>query len=145
MPVYKRKKMCSECPFRACAPRGWLGPMTVDDVEQFVHGMKVAPNCFVGDMGDMICHTDTAKLADKGKTPDQILAQGQQCVGMIRYANSVMKLSKNPAVREFQEAVAKVPDQPTIERFKLREHHDVAGIVAAKSAKKKTRTASRSS
>jgi hypothetical protein len=119
MPTYKRKTMCDECPFRANAMRGWLGPLTVDDLEKTVHG----PIPGIGDLGDMICHPEIKRLADRGLDQDEILEQGQMCVGMIRYANSVCKSARRPEMQAFQEAVSKVPDQPLIPPFKLREHH----------------------
>lgn len=120
MPVYKRKKMCSECPFAANALRGYLGPMTVDDLEKSVHG----PIPGIGDLGDMICHISIDQLRKKGiKTDEQTLAKGQQCVGMIRYANSVHKQARREEVLKFQKAVKETKDRPTIPPFKLREYH----------------------
>jgi hypothetical protein len=122
MPVYKRTKMCAECPFRADAPRGWLGPLTVEDLMKTVHGAtKIGPT-YVGDMGDMICHMDLLSLPKK-LTQDQIIEQGQMCVGMVRYTNSICKRSRRPELAEFQDKLSQVEDVPTIPPGKLREYH----------------------
>lgn len=131
MPTYERMKMCSECPFRANAAPGWLGPLTIDDLEKAVHGPEVITTndgmkIHLGDVGDMICHKSVAAMKRKKVPEKQMLRRGQQCVGMIRYANAVMKRAHRPEVREFQAAVEHVPDKPVIEAFKLREYHEAA-------------------
>lgn len=137
MPVYERLKMCKECPFRANAPPGWLGPLTVDDLLQTVHGPYIpGTKVHVGDIGHMICHVDIARLAAKGLDDDQILEQGQQCVGAIRYANSACKDARDPEVLDFQERVAATPDQPVIPARMLREYHESGALHMAKAAKK---------
>lgn len=124
MPTYKRKTMCHECPFRACAPRGWLGPMTVDDLESTIHGPEMAPGVHVGDLGVMICHVSIDELRRQGVTDDaETEEKGQYCVGAARYANSVLKSAHNHELHAFQQALKSVPDQPLITPFKLREYH----------------------
>jgi hypothetical protein len=124
MPTYKRTKMCSECPFRANAPRGWLGPLAVDDLEDAVHGPRIAgTNLHYGDIGVLICHKEIDKLKRRGRNPSQIAAEGQQCVGMLRYANACLKDSRVREVSDFQTKLLDVPDQPVIPAGKLREHH----------------------
>lgn len=131
MPIYKRMKMCSECPFRANAAPGWLGPWTVDDLEKAVHGPEVITTndgmkIHLGDVGDMICHMSAAAMKRKKVPESQMLKRGQQCVGMIRYTNAVMKRAHRPKVCEYQAAVAHVPDKPIIKAFGLREYHEEA-------------------
>jgi hypothetical protein len=128
MPVYERTKMCAECPFRAKAIKGWLGPLTIDDLEQSVHGVKIG-GAFVGDLGEIVCHMEIDRMQDEMNEQgepiddDRIAEEGQQCVGMIRYANSLCKRSRVREVRDFQATVKATPDEPTIPPFKLREHH----------------------
>lgn len=139
MPVYKRTKMCAECPFRADAPRGWLGPLTVEDLMKTVHGPTKIGSGYVGDVGDLVCHMDLAHLP-KELTPEQIIEQGQMCVGMVRYTNSVFKRSRRPELEAFQDLLETVKDVPTIPRWKLEEYHTLTmatkktGRVAAKSS-----------
>lgn len=131
MPTYERKTMCAECPFRKASIRGWLGPLTVDDLEQSVHGVNMG-GTFVGDLGEMICHMDIQRMRDDAESwgeeidDDVIAEEGQQCVGMIRYANSSCKRSKVRHVPDFQTAVKAVPDQDIIAPWKLREHHTLS-------------------
>jgi hypothetical protein len=125
MPTYKRAKMCNECPFRAKSARGWLGPLTIDDLEMSVHGPIKTAGGYLGDIGDLICHKDIAKLANVD-SPANIHEQGQQCVGMIRYANAVGKLSCDPVICEFQKRLDGVKDVAVIPRGGLRDHHDIS-------------------
>lgn len=125
MPTYERTRMCNECPFRACSPRGWLGPLTIEDLEDAVHGPRLpGTTCHVGDLGELICHKDVSKRMAAGEDEDEIAVDGQQCVGMIRYANSVCKLSHNAEVADYQRKLRSIEDQPVIAPFKLREHHE---------------------
>lgn len=135
MPVYKRTKMCAECPFRADAPRGWLGPLTVEDLLKTVHGPTKIGSSYVGDIGDLVCHMDLAHLP-KNLTPDQILEQGQMCVGMVRYANSIIKRAHRPDLAEFQDRLCQVKDDPTIPPGKLAEYHTLS--MATKKASRVT-------
>ena len=129
MPTYKRKVMCSECPFRANAIAGWLGPWTVDDLEKAVHGPEMlvtndGMRVFLGDIGDMICHKSMDAMAAKGVPTKSMLRRGQQCVGMIRYTNAVCKNAYRPEVQQFQAEVAETPDKPIIPAFELRKYHE---------------------
>jgi hypothetical protein len=143
MPVFKRKKMCDECPFRADAVRGWLGPLTVDDLMKFVHGpTEIVPGSYVGDVGELICHKDIARLQDAGAEGEEISERGNMCVGMIRYTNSVMKEARDPDVRAFQHACKKVKDDPVIPQFRLKEYHTLTPI--AKKAKPRKQAAKKS-
>lgn len=112
MPVFRRKKMCDECPFRAAAPRGWLGPWTVDQFHDAIHGEDV-----------VICHSDAAKKYDQGLNMDEVRAVGQHCVGIMRYRESVFKCPRDPKVRAAQEAIEKVADQSVIPPFQFRDFH----------------------
>lgn len=134
MPVYERCRMCPECPFRKISPRGWLGPWTVEDMEQIVHFEQ-----------HLICHLDVTTQQNAGLTDEQITLSGQHCVGALRYMSSVGKLSREPEKAQAQKKLKQVPDQSTIEPFKLREHHSVFGlkresvIVAGPGKRKKTK------
>lgn len=113
MPIFKRTKMCAECPFRKKAPPGWLGPWTVDEIEEFLRFD-----------GDFICHVEVKKLQSKGMTPPEIEINGQHCVGMLRYMNGSCKRSRGPEKYQAQKKLEKIEDQPVIEPWKFREHHE---------------------
>jgi hypothetical protein len=116
MPVFRRKKMCSECPFRANSAPGWLGGvLTIEDLEVFVRCL--------GEPALLICHKAIRALHRKGAGTHEVLEQGQHCVGLARYALSCAKRSRDPAMAAFQKALENVPDQPVIPAGKLREHH----------------------
>lgn len=113
MTVYKRKKMCSECPFRAKAMNGWLGPWTVKDFEAMIHTTE----------DHFVCHTDIDKLKENGCTDEQIEEEGQHCVGMLRYMTSVARRSRDPERLAAQKALESTKDQAIIPPFKFGEHH----------------------
>ncbi len=124
MPTYNRTRMCRECPFRANAPRGWLGPLTIDEIEDACYGPLVpGTGLRIGDVGDLICHVDVGKRLAAGEDDDEIEEAGQQCVGMMRYVNNCLKRAHRPEVAEFQDRLKAVEDQPVIEARKFREHH----------------------
>lgn len=50
MPIFDRKVMCAECPFRKKAPAGWLGPWTVTEMEGMAHSEA-----------NLICHVSCSK------------------------------------------------------------------------------------
>ena len=123
MPTFKRKKMCAECPFRLGAARGYLGPLTVEDLLKTVHGPEKIGTGYVGDVGELICHMDIATLKDSGSTDREIHKQGQMCVGMVRYTNSVFKRARDEEFGKFQDELRKVPDDPVIPAGKLECYH----------------------
>jgi len=113
MPKYSKRVMCSECPFRANALKGWLGPLSADDVNIVVHS----------DL-PYICHVDMDKLASEGKGgPDNLEKLGEHCVGMARYRQSVCKRPRDPEAAAFQDAVVKVADKPIIAPFQFVKYH----------------------
>lgn len=112
MPTYKRQTMCDECPFRATAPAGWLGPYTVQQMHDIVHKE-----------GDLICHKDVARLAKKGASKRKVEVAGQHCVGMLRYRSSVCKRGHDATQLAAQDALEVVPDQPTIPPFQFDNYH----------------------
>lgn len=114
MPVLKRKKMCNECPFRACSRRGWLGPLTIDEVENMVDTD-----------GDLICHKDINKRMENGQTQEKVIEKGQHCVGILRYTNSMMKLSRDHEKAGWQKELKAIPDQSVIPARQFRDHHTI--------------------
>lgn len=112
MPVYNRKKMCRECPFRANAPRGWLGPWKPEDIETTIRN----------DQG-FICHTNINKQTAIGKTTDEIKLDGQHCVGMLRYMNSMCKLSRHRDKADAQIELKDVDDIAVIPPRQFTNHH----------------------
>lgn len=117
MPVYNQKKMCPECPFRKKAPKGWLGPWTIEDFKQFIHRE-----------GTFVCHVDVARLIDEGVTEDEEIDEaGEHCVGMLRYMNAVCKRSRDPEKAAAQDRVEEIEDQPIIPPFKFEEYHNLHG------------------
>lgn len=116
MPEYNKTKMCAECPFRANALRGWLGPWTVQDFEDFIHKEGV-----------FICHVDLKQKLDQGMTNEEVMEEGEHCVGMLRYMNSVCKLSRDKDKAAAQHRVAEIKDKPLISPFQFRAYHDPLG------------------
>jgi hypothetical protein len=123
MPQYTQKKMCSECPFRACAIPGWLGPHTPEHFHQMIHTTESL----------FICHTHVDKMVDAGLTEEEQEESGQHCVGMLRYMNSVIRTSRDPERSKRQIELKKIPDQPLIAPFKFREYHENSILSKAKS------------
>ena len=119
MPSYRRKKMCKECPFRASAPSGWLGPWTIDEIEQIVQ-FDV----------NLICHVAVANKQKRGLSNHEIGETGQHCVGMLRYMNSMCKLSRDPDKMNAQQKVRTVDDIPVIAPNGFRNHHMKLGVVS---------------
>lgn len=112
MPKYTREKMCRECPFRAASLRGWLGPHTIEYFEDLI----------ARDVG-FICHTDVGRKLARDMSEDEIKIEGQHCVGMLRYLNGMLKLSRDPDRAAAQRAIRDVPDAPTIPPREFRDHH----------------------
>ena len=105
--------MCQECPFRANALKGWLGPYSIDDFEVMIrHDI------------DLVCHIDIDKQPI-GYTPAQITKHGQACVGMLRYMNSMFKQSRNPEKLKAQLKLKTVPDQPVIPANQFGVYHNL--------------------
>ena len=104
--------MCAECPFRANAVRGWLGPSTPEQVNNAARGEE-----------PYICHMDIARLDEEGLGPEEVEEQGQYCVGMSRYRNSICKSSRDPEQFQFQQELKKVPDKPLIPPNRFLEYH----------------------
>lgn len=109
---FKRKTMCNECPFRANSLKGWLGPLTVEQLE----GATTTDEVF-------ICHKSINSLSKKGKSSEEIELTGQHCIGILRYRNSMCKLNRNKKICDVQMELKNIPDQEVIPRGKLREHH----------------------
>ncbi len=124
MTVFKRNKTCNECPFRADALPGWLGPLTIDEIETMVR-----------EDHDLVCHMDINRLMKKGLNEDQIAITGQHCVGLLRYMNSVCKLSRDPEKSAAQKLIRTIPDRPMIAAFKFREHHEQSLLEMRKAIK----------
>ncbi len=117
MPVYNRKKMCAECPFSAKSIPGWLGPWSIEDFENF---LKFD--------GTFICHMDVERLHGEEDAEDHVFDEeveklGQHCVGMLRYMNSMCKLSRDPEKAAAQNVIRETPDKPVIQVPNFREHH----------------------
>lgn len=117
--------MCHECPFRAAAPPGWLGPLTIDDLEDACHGPKIPGTEYrSGDVGTLICHVDVSQRMARDQDEDEIELMGQQCVGMIRYVNGCLKRAHDPEVATFQDRLEEIEDKPVIAPRQLRAHHE---------------------
>jgi hypothetical protein len=115
MPQYKKTKMCKECPFRAKAPKGWLGPWDATDIKNMVHGES-----------SFICHTEINSMAGKGCGEKEISEKGNHCVGFLRYRNKVCKTSKDPSQRAHQHKLREIDDQEVIPAFQFVDHHEGA-------------------
>lgn len=113
MASFNRTKMCAECPFRKKAPAGWLGPWTIAEMEEFYQFD-----------GDFICHVEVKQLQDNGLSEEEIDEQGEHCVGMLRYMNGSCKRSRDPEKFAAQKGLEKIKDQPVIEPWKFRQHHE---------------------
>jgi len=107
--------MCSECPFRAKAPPGWLGPWTVDQLEGAIHAHGVCT---------FVCHLDIAARKKRKQSDSVIDRLGDHCVGFLRYMTAVFKLSRDSEQAAAQSRLEAIPDQPVIAPFKLRDHHE---------------------
>lgn len=112
MPIYERTRMCKECPFRLKAPRGWLGPWSVDDIEDMLRFDH-----------EFICHLDVTRCQKLGMTSYEIRSRGHHCVGMLRYMNSMLRLSRDQQRARFQQTLKKRKDQPVLPPHGFREHH----------------------
>lgn len=125
MPIYERCQMCAECPFRANAPSGWLGPWSIGDVEEMLQGDST-----------FICHTEVAEMkGDNEDIEDDIIAEeGQHCVGFLRYMSSLCKLSRDPDKAAAQRELKTVPDLAVIPAWQFRKHHEQ--MLAKKKGKK---------
>lgn len=119
MPKFERKVMCGECPFRKKAPAGWLGPHSIEDIEMVVHSEE-----------PFICHESIEEMMGRGYEGEQIEEHGQHCVGMLRYRNSMCKLSRDPQTAQAQTELRTVPDQALIPPRKFREHHEKTPIIS---------------
>jgi hypothetical protein len=108
----RRKKMCNECPFRANSPKGWLGSLTTDEVEHMVLTDE-----------DLLCHKDINQRTKRGESSEEINEKGQMCVGMLRYTNSLMKLSRDPEKAGWQKELREIEDQPVIPARQFTNHH----------------------
>jgi hypothetical protein len=116
MPIYKRTKMCGECPFRAKAIRGWLGPWTPEQLEAI---RRMDEN--------FICHREVTKLKrcghSGGMTDEEVNENGQHCVGMLRYMNGMFQRSRNDEKRAAQQRLKEVADQPVLAANTFVEYH----------------------
>ena len=117
MPTYERKKMCKECPFAQDSIKGWLGPWSIEDFENFVRFD-----------GTFICHMDVARLqggddSEECLDDEEIEEQGHHCVGMLRYMSGMCKLSRDLQKAQFQNEIKTVKDRPVLKPNTFREHH----------------------
>lgn len=115
MPTYDRLTMCHECPFRAAAPAGWLGPWTVEDV---LHMLRRD--------ADFICHTDLKRLDES-----EAQQRGQHCVGFLRYQRACKQLSRDPVKAAAQGLLDHTPDVPVLPMFSFGPHHQRAAADAS--------------
>jgi len=112
MPQYKQTKMCSDCPFRKKAMKGWLGPWQPEEIQQMIHGEN-----------KYICHSDINKRSSVGQSESQIDEQGQHCVGFLRYRTKVCKTSRDEDQRAHQYKLKEIDDQEVIDAFQFVAHH----------------------
>lgn len=119
MPSYARNKMCGECPFRADAAPGWLGPWSAEEIEEIVLTDQ-----------NFICHTDIDRMKEDGIDIDDPLEKdiamdlGQHCVGAMRYMNQHFKLSRDKKKAEAQQRLKAQQDQDVIPARKFVEYHN---------------------
>jgi hypothetical protein len=113
MATCERKVMCAECPFRRNAAPGWLGPWTPKQINQIAESDE-----------DFICHKSVEALAAEGLSDIEIDTFGQHCVGMLRYRNTLAKLSRDPQVARWQRELREVPDQPVLAARTFMSHHE---------------------
>lgn len=116
MTQYTQTRMCSECPFRANAIPGWLGPHTVEHFHQMIHTTET----------HFICHVDVDRMVREGFTEKEQEEHGQHCVGMLRYMNTVIRYSRDPERAQRQDELKAFEDQPLIPPFKFAEYHKVS-------------------
>ena len=119
MTAFTQSKMCKECPFRAKAPAGWLGPWEVEQIHMLIHTTEE----------HFICHTSIDRMKEKGKSDGEIQDKGQHCVGMLRYMNTVFRQSRDPDRYKAQLRLSKIDDQALIPPFQFRQYHQ-AGILS---------------
>jgi hypothetical protein len=121
MATFERKVMCDECPFRKASLRGWLGPHSIADIERVVQSDE-----------PFICHEEIEEMAVRGYSDEEIIDEGQHCVGMLRYRNNMCKRSRDPEVSKVQVELRDIPDEDVISAGKFREHHDVESLFRKK-------------
>ena len=126
MPQYNQKKMCSECPFRAKAPRGWLGPWTIDQIEYMIHTSEQM----------FLCHKSLDELQHE-LDDTELEIEAEHCVGFLRYTTSVCKRSRDPQRLAAQERLKEQPDQAVIPPFQFRKYHEKTILLSAKKRKVK--------
>lgn len=112
MPSYRQTKMCKECPFRASAPAGWLGPWRPEQVDAAVRNDE-----------PVVCHLSVARLRKAGRSDADIEAVGAHCVGALRYASAMCKLSRDPEKAAAQLHLKKVVDLPVVPAHGFVAHH----------------------
>lgn len=104
--TYDSTQMCNECPFRANAIPGWLGPYTVEQLHNLIHRNE----------SHMLCHTR--------------LKKAQHCVGALRYMNSVCRQSRDEERFAAQKRLREIPDkQELIKPFQFRSYHDQENVI----------------
>ena len=113
MPTFERKTMCAECPFRKKSAPGWLGPWSVDEFEQIINSDS-----------QFVCHDVINKMSDDNVPTSIIEDVGQHCVGLLRYRNSLCRLSRDPEVAEVQRELRSVQDEEIIPAREFRTHHE---------------------
>ena len=112
MPRYDQSRMCSECPFRAKAPPGWLGPWAPEEIEAVARRDEA-----------FICHIDIARIEAEGEPGEVAGEHGQHCVGMLRYMNAMHKLSRDPTKARRQLELKQIQDQDVIPAGQFRAYH----------------------
>lgn len=107
-----KTKMCEQCPFRADAPRGWLGPHSPAQLNKIIHGET-----------PFACHVDRQRFLDDVEV-DVVVAGVEHCVGIMRYRDSVCKRPRDRDAALRQDLVADLPDDPIIPPFQFVAHHE---------------------
>lgn len=116
---FTQRKMCAECPFRAAAAPGWLGPYSVEELAQAVH-MD----------GELACHVDVKKQHRKHGEDADVSDVVQHCVGMLRYQRSVCKIPQNADQAAAGRRLVAIPDVPLIPPGQFQAHHSQKGYDA---------------
>lgn len=107
----KRKKPCKECPFRKESARTWLGPWTVREIFDHVHGE-----------GGFGCHMDAAVQLKKNPTDDELADRVHVCVGSLQHASKSCKSYRDPELDRMRLAVGK-DDDNILGYAEFVEHH----------------------
>lgn len=119
MPQFNNRKMCSQCPFRVGAAKGWLGPW--DPIEVDIMARR--------DL-DFYCHMDLDVKQEADLTAAERNAQVEHCVGILRYMNAECKLSRDKQKADVQRELKGIEDDDVIPARQFVVYHTLPDITA---------------